>query len=318
MRPMMNLREVERVEITTLVDNVVDVLLENDDHVKRAPRIRDGQPAPPLIAEHGFSALIKVTDGASSHTILLDAGLSETAMLVNAERLGVDFSEVETVVISHGHIDHIKALVPALKLLRQGIPIVIHPHAFALRIIRIPDGTEVRMTPLDRTELERAGARIVREKGPSRLADDMVLVTGEIPRETPFEFGFPVQYAIVDGVQQEDFLTPDDQAIIVAVRGKGLVIISGCAHAGIVNTLKYARSITGQEKIHAVIGGFHLAGPLYEGVIEPTVTAIKEMAPDYILPTHCTGWKAIHEFAREFPDAYIQNSVGTRVIFGAD
>lgn len=311
------LREVDRVEITTLIDNTIDLLLENTDTVKRPPRLRDGKPTPPLLAEHGFSALVRVIAGSETRTILLDAGLGETTMLINADRLGIDFGEVEAVVISHGHIDHIRALVPALDRLRPGIPIVLHPHAFNPRIIKIPDGTQVRMTPLDPDELERAGARIVRETGPSLLAEGMVLVTGEIPRVTEFEFGFPIQYAIVDGVEQHDPLTPDDQSLVVAVRGKGLVIISGCAHAGIVNTMKYARELAASENVHALIGGFHLGGPLYESIIKPTVDAIQEMGPDFVLPTHCTGWKAMHEFARRMPDAFIQNSVGTRLIFGS-
>ncbi len=317
MKDKISVREVDSVEITTLVDNVVDLLLENSDNAKRAPRIRDGTMAPPLFAEHGFSAVIRVSDGDIKRSILLDAGLSETTMLVNAERLGVDFSEIEAVVISHGHIDHIKALMPALKKLRPGIPIVIHPHAFFPRIIRIPDGTEVRMEPLDPAAIEHAGAKIVRRSAPSTLAGNMVMVTGEIPRHTEFEFGFPIQYAIVDGVEQPDPLTPDDQSVVVIVRGKGIVVVSGCAHAGIVNTLKYARELTGVEKVHAVVGGFHLAGPLYETIIEPTVSAVCEMAPDFLAPTHCTGWKAIHEFAKQAPEAYIQNSVGTTLLFGA-
>jgi 7,8-dihydropterin-6-yl-methyl-4-(beta-D-ribofuranosyl)aminobenzene 5'-phosphate synthase len=311
------LRETERVEILTLVDNTVDLLLENSEHVVRAPRIRNGVLAPPLLAEHGFSALIRVTDAGETHAILLDAGLTEETLLINADRLGIDFGEVEAIVISHGHIDHIRALIPALERLRPGIPIVIHPHAFAPRVIKIPDGTEFRMPPLDPDALERAGARIVRRKEPSLLAGDRVLVTGEIPRVTEFEFGFPVQYAIIDGEEQPDPLTPDDQAIAVLVKGKGLVVISGCAHAGIINTVKYARQLTGSAKLHAIIGGFHLAGPLYESVIEPTVAALRESNPDFVIPTHCTGWKAIHEFARSMPDAFIQNSVGTRVMFGS-
>jgi 7,8-dihydropterin-6-yl-methyl-4-(beta-D-ribofuranosyl)aminobenzene 5'-phosphate synthase len=315
MSDTLNLQDVDRVEITTLVDNIIDLLLESNDHVKRAPRLRDGKPTQPLLAEHGFSALVRVTDGTETHTILLDAGLGEETMLINAERLGIDFGEVETVVISHGHIDHIKALPSALKHLRRGIPIVIHPHAFNPRIIKIPDGTQVRMTPLDPDSLEQAGAVIVRERGPSLLAEGKILVTGEIPRDTDFEFGFPLQYAIVDGVEQHDPLTPDDQALVIKVRGKGLVVISGCAHAGIVNTVKYARDLSKSETVYALIGGFHLGGPLYESIIEPTVDAVRDMNPEYLLPTHCTGWKAMHEFARRMPEAFVQNSVGTRLIF---
>jgi 7,8-dihydropterin-6-yl-methyl-4-(beta-D-ribofuranosyl)aminobenzene 5'-phosphate synthase len=311
------LQDADAVEIITLVDNTVDLLLESTDTVKRAPRLRDGKPTLPLLAEHGFSALVRVTAGTETHTILLDAGLTETTMLVNAERLGIGFGDVEAVVISHGHIDHIRGLMPALERLRPGIPIVIHPHAFNPRIIKIPDGTQYRMTPLDPDALERAGATVVREEGPSLLVGGRILVTGEIPRVTDFEFGFPLQYAVVDGAEQHDPLTPDDQSIIISIKGKGLVVVSGCAHAGIVNTLKYARELAGIDKVHAVIGGFHLGGPLFESIIEPTADAVQEIGPDFLLPTHCTGWKAMHEFARRMPEAFIQNSVGTRLIFGS-
>lgn len=311
------LREVEKVEITTLVDNVVDMLLENNDNVKRAPRLRDGEPLRPLLAEHGFSAIIRVMDGEETHSILLDAGLSDTTMLINTDRLGLNLMEIETVVISHGHIDHIRALIPALEHLRHNIPIVIHPHAFSPRVMKLPNGTEIRMTPLDSEALKRGGAEVVTEKGPSLVADGMILVTGEIPRVTEFEIGLPIQYAVIDGIEQHDPLTPDDQSLVIAIKGKGLVIISGCAHAGIINTLKYARELTDQEKIHAVVGGFHLAGPLYESAIDPTVAATQEIDPDFLVPTHCTGWKAIHEFAGQMPDAFIQNSVGTRLVFGS-
>lgn len=310
-----NLRQAEKVEILTLVDNTVDLLLESDDVAKRAPRLIDGKPIPPLQAEHGLSVLIRVSGGDKTHSILLDAGLSEATMLENADRLRVDLSEAEAVVISHGHIDHIRALLPALDRLRKGIPIIIHPHAFNQRIIRLPDGTEFKMPPLERAALERKGGVIRAETGPSLLCEDMLLVSGEIPRRTDFEYGFPVQYVVIDGQERPDPLTPDDQAIIVSLEGKGLIIISGCAHAGIVNTMHYAKDLTGVGKVHALVGGFHLGGPLYEGVIEPTLSAIEESTPDYIAPTHCTGWKAIHEIARRMPDAFIQNSVGTTLIF---
>jgi 7,8-dihydropterin-6-yl-methyl-4-(beta-D-ribofuranosyl)aminobenzene 5'-phosphate synthase len=310
------LRQAEKVEILTLVDNVVDLLLEDDDIAKRAPRLVGNEFAPPLFAEHGFSALIRVSGNGETHSILLDAGLSETTMLENADRLQVDLAEAEAVVISHGHLDHIRALVPALNRLRHGIPIVIHPDAFHRRIIRLPDGTEFRMPPLDREPLERDGAVIRTETGPSVLGG-MILITGEIPRVTEFEYGLPFQYALVGGVEQHDPLTLDDQAVIISIKDKGLVVVSGCAHAGIINTIHYARSLTGLEKVHAVVGGFHLSGPLCEPIIGPTLAAIEEIRPDYIIPTHCTGWKAIHEIARRMPASFIQNSVGTRLVFAS-
>jgi 7,8-dihydropterin-6-yl-methyl-4-(beta-D-ribofuranosyl)aminobenzene 5'-phosphate synthase len=104
---------------------------------------------------------------------------------------------------------------------------------------------------------------------------------------------------------------------VANVRGRGLVVITGCGHSGIVNILRYVRKLTGEDRIHAVVGGFHLSGPLFEKIIPPTCDALAELAPDHLVPCHCTGWRAIHALAARFPDAFIQNAVGTRFEFRA-
>jgi 7,8-dihydropterin-6-yl-methyl-4-(beta-D-ribofuranosyl)aminobenzene 5'-phosphate synthase len=110
-------------------------------------------------------------------------------------------------------------------------------------------------------------------------------------------------------------LIHDDQAVVMHVRDKGLVVLTGCGHAGIVNTLRYVTKVAGGERLHAVVGGFHLSGPRFEPLIEPTCDAFAELSPAYLVPTHCTGWKAIHALAARFPGAFLQNSVGTRLEF---
>ena len=102
------------------------------------------------------------------------------------------------------------------------------------------------------------------------------------------------------------------------MRGRGLVVLTGCGHSGIVNILRHVRRLTGQDHIHAVVGGFHLGGPQFEPIIAPTCDALAEIAPDYLVPSHCTGWRAIHAMAARFPDGFIQNSVGTRFEFMSD
>ena len=128
---------------------------------------------------------------------------------------------------------------------------------------------------------------------------------------TGFEHGFPVHQARRHGSWQPDPLILDDQALIARVAGKGLVILTGCGHAGIINICRYARRLTGIDQIHAVIGGFHLSGPLFEPIIADTIEAFQDLAPDVLIPAHCTGWKATHAIARQLPGAFIQNSVGT-------
>ena len=148
----------------------------------------------------------------------------------------------------------------------------------------------------------------------SLLALNHVLVLGEIGRITEFEKGMPGAEANVNGEWVKDPF-PDDRGVALKVKNKGLVVVGGCSHAGIINTVRHAQRVTGTAKVHAVLGGFHLTGPMMESIIGPTIREMKEIAPEYIVPTHCTGWKAINEFAREMPDQFLLNTVGTTYVF---
>lgn len=147
----------------------------------------------------------------------------------------------------------------------------------------------------------------------------LILITGQIPRETNFEKGFPFQY-LLDPVNENlipDPLVKDDQALIINVKDKGLVILTGCGHSGIINTINYAKKLTGIEKIYAILGGFHLPADngIYEEAIEPTLKELEKANPDYIIPCHCTGWKAINKIIDLMPEKFIQSSVGTIFTF---
>jgi 7,8-dihydropterin-6-yl-methyl-4-(beta-D-ribofuranosyl)aminobenzene 5'-phosphate synthase len=119
--------------------------------------------------------------------------------------------------------------------------------------------------------------------------------------------------ALRDGEWRADPLILDDQALIVSLGDRGLVILSGCGHAGIVNTVRFARNLTGNDAVAAIIGGFHLSGPMFERIIEPTVDALAELSPSLLVPAHCTGWRAVHRLATRFPDALIMSTVGTTI-----
>jgi 7,8-dihydropterin-6-yl-methyl-4-(beta-D-ribofuranosyl)aminobenzene 5'-phosphate synthase len=137
-------------------------------------------------------------------------------------------------------------------------------------------------------------------------------VTGQIHRSTPFEQGFPIHYARMEDQWQQDPWIHDDQAVVLHVKDKGLVVLTGCGHAGAINTIRHAQELTGIQKVYAVLGGFHLTGALFEPIIPPTVAALKDLSPALIVPAHCTGWRATHAIARELPEAFVPNSVGTR------
>jgi 7,8-dihydropterin-6-yl-methyl-4-(beta-D-ribofuranosyl)aminobenzene 5'-phosphate synthase len=140
-----------------------------------------------------------------------------------------------------------------------------------------------------------------------------VLITGEVDRTTEFETGFRGHDAFRNGGWQPDPLILDDQAMVLRLSERGLVILSGCGHAGIVNTVRYAQRLTGHQEIAAIIGGFHLGGPMFETIITPTVRALDELSAALIVPAHCTGWKAVHQLAARYPDAFVQSTVGTTV-----
>ena len=152
----------------------------------------------------------------------------------------------------------------------------------------------------------------------SNDSTSLLLITGQIPRETTFEIGFPVQYKEDPRDKQNlipDPFVNDDQAMIANIRGKGLVIITGCGHAGIINTIRYAKLLTGINRIHSVIGGFHLTGGMYEDKIEPTIEELQKADPQYVIPCHCTGWKAINRIIDTMPGKFVQTSVGTTFNF---
>jgi 7,8-dihydropterin-6-yl-methyl-4-(beta-D-ribofuranosyl)aminobenzene 5'-phosphate synthase len=160
-----------------------------------------------------------------------------------------------------------------------------------------------------------AGFEIVENRRPSFLLDGAMLVTGEVDRTTEFERGFPVHEAHREGKWEPDPLILDDQALVMNVRDRGLVVLTGCGHAGIVNIVRYATKLTGIDRVYAILGGFHLSGPLFEPTIPAVAAALAAFEPQWLVPAHCTGWRAQTLFAARFPDAYLPNSVGTRYEF---
>jgi 7,8-dihydropterin-6-yl-methyl-4-(beta-D-ribofuranosyl)aminobenzene 5'-phosphate synthase len=309
----MPLKQVDTVEILTILDNNIDILMASTEHAKRLPLPPDLFARECLIAEHGFSALVKVNCGNTSESLLFDAGLSKNGLTHNLDVLEVKPKELHTIVLSHGHADHTQGLMGMLDRLGQRkMPLLLHPDAFLERKLKFPDGHEINLPPPDRRLLSQDGVELIEEREPSYLMGGLVLVTGQIHRSTPFEQGFPLHYARLKDEWQQDPWIHDDQAVVVNVKDKGLVVLTGCGHAGAINTIRHAQALTGIEKVYAVLGGFHLTGAIFEPIIEPTVAALKELTPALIVPAHCTGWKATHMIARELPEAFVPNSVGTR------
>ena len=314
------LREASKVEITALVDNYSDLFLADTDRVKR---MRVLPPSAPM-AEAGLSFLIKVCAGPEEHTILFDGGISADCLLHNIQMLasskavmmgeiGADFKNVEAVVLSHGHFDHFGGLLGFLKAAPKSISVVLHPQAFVPRRFQMGPQSFFDLPGLNEGALSALEVNLKKIQKPSTLASDLVLISGEVERLTDFEKGMPGMEAKIDDQWVPDPFH-DDQGLAINLKNKGLVVIGGCSHAGIINTVKYLQKTAGVEKVHAVLGGFHLTGE-NEKIIGPTIEAMKAINPDYIVPMHCTGWKAIHQFAQEMAEKFILNSVGATYIF---
>jgi 7,8-dihydropterin-6-yl-methyl-4-(beta-D-ribofuranosyl)aminobenzene 5'-phosphate synthase len=300
------------------MDNSIDVLMGSTAVAQRARRERDAFAKAQLRAEHGVSMLVTTYKDGNRDSFLFDTGVTVDGVLHNMDVLGVKGNELHAIVLSHGHTDHTRGLVGLIKRCgRTRLPIVLHPDAYLKRKNVHGDGHESEHIPPSKADLEAEDVEIVEERGPTMLIGGTALVTGQIPRTTPFEKGSPNQVALIDGRWQPDPWIHDDQAIVLKVKDKGLVVLTGCGHAGVVNTLNGAREMTGVRQIYAVIGGFHLTGPIFEPIIEPTIRALHEFHPSVIVPEHCTGWKAAQLIAAEFPDAFTPNSVGTTMVIGA-
>jgi 7,8-dihydropterin-6-yl-methyl-4-(beta-D-ribofuranosyl)aminobenzene 5'-phosphate synthase len=195
------------------------------------------------------------------------------------------------------------------------VTLVLHPHAFRDRVMKFPDGRTIPLPAPKSGLLKSAAYEIAERSMPTLWLDDRILVTGEVARTTEFERGNPLHYAEVDGNMEKDPLIMDDQAVVLKVKDKGLVVITGCGHSGIINTLNYAKELTGEDRIYAVMGGMHLSDGSFEPIIPTTVEELTKIKPVVIVPCHCTGLKATNEIMRSMGNAFIQNSVGTTYKF---
>ena len=313
------LEPVDKVEILSLVDNCLDHLSSERKEVRSARSWRkqaDGKVEERLpLAEHGFSVLVRVSKGNQKHCVLFDTGPSPEAIVTNAKRLGVDMGEVEVIVLSHGHWDHAGGLLSAIKAVNKpDLPVIVHEDMFRTRGMALPSGAIRRHHAFPSAEQIKPAMYVVTQK-PSLLAGNSVLVTGEIPHQTNFEKGLTWSRYLANGEWVPEPWLQDDRALVMNLKGKGLVVLTGCGHAGIINTLLHVKELTGVDEVYAVMGGFHLAGKAQEVAIPETVENLKSIAPKLIAPSHCTGWRGMFAIYQAMPEAFVWNTVGNLYVF---
>jgi 7,8-dihydropterin-6-yl-methyl-4-(beta-D-ribofuranosyl)aminobenzene 5'-phosphate synthase len=239
-------------------------------------------------AQHGLCIYLELDLGLDKMMLLMDTGTSPQVTVHNLDALAFDLSGLDFIFLSHAHYDHTGGLMGVMKRMNKRVPVLAHPKIFSPKLKALPFLRFIG-PPFTQAEAEDAGAVMLYSQSPVVLAPG-VMTTGEIERKEPFETveGF---WTINEGLYSQDLIL-DDQALIVNIDGKGLAVISGCAHAGIINTIKHAQKVTGVEDLYAVIGGFHLIGA-NEGRIASTVEALLRLDPEIVRPGHCTGAKAV-------------------------
>lgn len=320
---MNRLQPVDRIEVLVLIDNKTDSLssvpahtrLEWQNLMKAGMEQLSGSCQ--CCANHGLALIVTAYRGSSKQSVLFDAGPVEFAVEYNASRLGARLGEIDAVVLSHGHWDHAGGLLMALDLIMKQnnhtrIPCYLHPGMFRKRALPLPDGKllPIREIPGPEDLSSHGGDPIITDK-PVSLLDNMFYVSGEIPRITRYERGFPGHMCRNedDSNWEPDPLILDERFLAVHVEHKGIVVFSACSHAGIINVLHGTRETFPGTSIHAVLGGFHLSGT-NEAIIGDTVADFDQFDVDIIIPGHCTGWRAINALQRVYGTKIVPMAVG--------
>ena len=312
----MTLPPVDRVSITTVVDNSVDIL-RPDEKVARRWGVPRARKIADLRAEHGLAHHVEIARGRETARIAFDFGLTAASMTHNFRELGLDAGAIDALALSHGHSDHFGGLLGFLsayrRRMRPGLRFYGHPNHYVGRWSE-RDGDRVSLGRLDRGDVARWDVDVVDVAEPVVLAEG-ALLSGEMRATEPYEAIPPSLRMEQDGALVQDTFI-GEQTLVAHVRDRGLVVVTSCSHRGIVGICRNAMRVSGVPKIHAVLGGFHLSG-LDDERIDRVVETLRSFEVDYLVPQHCTGFEAFVRLAQRMGKELVVSSTGSTFTFGA-
>jgi 7,8-dihydropterin-6-yl-methyl-4-(beta-D-ribofuranosyl)aminobenzene 5'-phosphate synthase len=260
---------------------------------------------PQLLAKHGLCIFVEVKiDELQEVAIMMDTGPSPEVISHNINILNLDVNKIDAIVLSHGHYDHVGGLQELLKRISKQIPVVAHPKIFNPKFSYKPSLRYIGAS-FKQSNVETAAALLF-ASNPVTIAKG-VMTTGEIERKVKFE-KVDEFLTVEEGMFKQDIFQ-DDQALVVSLDGKGLVVISGCAHSGLINTIKHAQKITGVSNVYAVLGGFHLL-KANEDRIEATIDELLKLNLKMVRPCHCTGHRAVNRLTGAFGERCVPIKTG--------
>ncbi|KAF9892814.1 hypothetical protein FE257_000403 [Aspergillus nanangensis] len=342
----LNLVEIDSLEALIIIDNELDpispaapdtvqvsgllnTIAATSQHVPkdRGGAIKELQMEDICCSAHGLSILITATKGDQKHSILFDAGPEADAWERNVQRLRPNLASVEVVQLSHWHRDHSGGLARAIQMITEAkkatgqttstLQVDLHPDRPEYRGIGFAGNVISLQADPTFEELTSAGGTVDLHDEAHTVLDDFFLVSGEIPRKTPYELGAKGALRYDPHVEDwySDELIKDERFLMCNLKDKGIVVFTGCSHAGVVNCARHAVGLLGGSvPLHAVVGGFHLA-PAEPSQVESTVRDLKKLDPAVLLPGHCSGWRAKFAIENSMPGTLVPCTVGVKIGF---